>query len=92
MKYSHFRWECRSFSIVLKFSLVMGSKNIRESNGNPLQYSCLEGPMDGEPWWAAVHGVAGNRTLLSNFTFTFHFHPLEKEIATHSSGRFPGDS
>ena len=38
-----------------------------------------------EPWWAAVHGVAGSRTRLSDFTFTFHFHALEKEIATHSS-------
>ena len=42
-------------------------------------------PMDGGAWWAAVHGVAKSRTRLSDFTFTFHFHALEKEMATHSS-------
>ena len=60
---------------------------------NPLQYSCLENPMDGGAWWAAVHGVANSRTRLSDLTFTFHFHALEKEMATHSSvlaGRIPG--
>ena len=56
-----------------------------EGNGTPLQYSCLENPMDGGAWWASVHGVAKSRTRLSNFTFTFHFHALEKEMATHSS-------
>ena len=56
-----------------------------EGNGTPLQYSCLENPMDGGAWWAAVHGVAKGRTQLSDFTFTFHFHALEKEMATHSS-------
>ena len=56
-----------------------------ESNGTPLQYSCLENPMDGGAWWAAVHGVAKSWTWLSDFTFTFHFHALEKELATHSS-------
>ena len=64
-----------------------------EGNGNPLQYSCLENPMDGGAWWAAVHGVARSRTRLSDFTFTFHFHALEKEMATHSSvldWRIPG--
>ena len=50
--------------------------------GTPLQYSCLETPMDGGAWWAAVHGVAESRTRLSDFTFTFHFHALEKEMAT----------
>ena len=64
-------------------------------NGNPLQYSCLENPMDGEAWWAAVHGVAKSQAQLSDFTFTFtfHFHALEKEMATHSSilaWRIPG--
>ena len=54
-------------------------------NGTPLQYSCLENPIDGGAWWAAVHGVTKSRTRLSNFTFTFHFHALEKEMATHSS-------
>ena len=57
----------------------------REGNGTPLQYSCLENPMNGGAWWAAVHGVAKSRTRLSNFTFTFHFHALEKEMATYSS-------
>ena len=56
-----------------------------EGNGTPLQYSCLENPMDGGAWWAAVHGVAKSRTRLSNFPFTFHFHALEKKMATHSS-------
>ena len=54
-------------------------------NGTPLQYSCLESPMDGGAWCAAVHGVAKSRTRLSDFTFTFHFHALEKEMETHSS-------
>ena len=53
----------------------------REGNGNPLQYSCLENPMDRGAWWAAVHGVAKGRTWLSDFTFTFHFHALKKEMA-----------
>ena len=64
-----------------------------EGNGTPLQYSCLETPMDGGAWWAAVHGVAKSRTRLSDFPFTFHFHALEKEMATHSSvlaWRIPG--
>ena len=58
---------------------------VREGNGNPLQYSCLENPMDGGAWKAAVHGVAKSQTRLSDFTFTFHFHALEKEMASHSS-------
>ena len=64
-----------------------------EGNGNPLQYSCLENPMDGGAWWAAVHGVPKSRTQLSDFTFTFHLHALEKEMAAHSSvlaWRIPG--
>ena len=48
-----------------------------EGDGTPLQYSCLENPMDGGAWWAAVHGVAKSQTRLSNFPFTFHFHALE---------------
>ena len=56
-----------------------------EGNDNPLQYSCLENPMDGGAWWATVHGVAKSRTRLNDFTFTFYFHALEKEMATHSS-------
>ena len=55
-----------------------------EGNGTPLHYSCLENPMDGGAWKAAVHGVAEGWTRLSDFTFSFHFHALEKEIATHS--------
>ena len=47
-----------------------------EGNGTPLQYSCLENPMDGGPWLAAVHGVAKSRTQLSDFASTFHFHAL----------------
>jgi len=61
--------------------------------GTPLQYSCLENPMVGRAWWATVHGVAKSRTQLSDFTFTFHFHALEKEMAIHSSilaWRIPG--
>ena len=64
-----------------------------EGSGNPLQYSCLENPMDGETWQATVHGVATSRIQLSDFTFSFHFHALEKEMATHSSvlaWRIPG--
>ena len=56
-----------------------------EGNGTPLQYSCLENPMDGGAWWAVVHGVAKSRTRLSDFTFTFHFHALQKEMGPHSS-------
>ena len=55
-----------------------------EDNGTPLQYSCLENPMDGGAWWAAVHGVEKSRTRLSDLTFTFHCQALEKEMATHS--------
>ena len=66
---------------------------IGEGNGNPLQSSRLENPRDGGAWWAAVHGVAKSCTRLSDFTFTLHFHALEKEMATHSSvlaWRIPG--
>ena len=65
----------------------------REGYGTPLQYSCLENPMDGGAWQAAVRGVSKSRTRLSDFTFTFHFHALEEEMATHSSvlaWRIPG--
>ena len=65
----------------------------REGNGTPLQYSCLENPMDGGAWWAAVYGVAKSQTRLSDFPFPFHFHALEKEMATHSNvlaWRIPG--
>ena len=64
-----------------------------EGNGTPLQYSCLENPMDGGAWRAAFLGVMKSRTRLSDFTFTLHFHALEMEMATHSSvlaWRIPG--
>ena len=71
----------------------MGAVNSREENGTPLQYSCLENPVDGGSWRAAVYGVAQSWTRLSDFTFTFHFHALEKAMAPHSSvlaWRIPG--
>ena len=70
-----------------------GEDTCGEGNGTPLQYSCLENPMDRGAWWAAVHGVAKSQTWLSDFPFTFHFHALEKEMATNSSvlaWRIPG--
>ena len=73
--------------------LILVSGRHHKGNGTLLQYSCLENPMDGGAWWAAVHGVASSRTQLSEFTFTFHFPALEKEMATHSSvlaWRIPG--
>ena len=79
-----FLWLC--------FSVCLPSDG-GEGNGTPLQYSCLENPVDRGAWWAAVHGVAKRVTQLSNFTFTFLFHALEKEMATHSSvlaWRIPG--
>ena len=85
-----------SYFAYLKFLLsiykVFYFKN-GEGNGTPLQYSCLENPMDRGAWWAVVHGVAKSQTWLSDFPFTFHFHALEKEMATHSSvfaWRIPG--
>ena len=76
------------FLFLNKYRLFLG-----EGNGTLLQYSCLANPMDGGAWWAAVHGVAKCPTQLSDFTFTFHFHALEEEMATHSSvlaWRIPG--
>ena len=67
--------------------------NFTDTDRTPLQYSCLENPMDRGAWWAAVHGVARSQIRLNDFTFTFHFHALEKELATHSSvlaWRIPG--
>ena len=80
------------FVLVLKnfYSSII---DFGEGNGTPLQYSCLANPMDGGAWQAAVHGVTKSRTRLSDFTFTFHLHALEKEMATHSSvlaWRIPG--
>ena len=100
MEENIFKYE--SFQIKKKAFLVgrKASQNIhhlvecfREGNGTPFQYSCLENPMDGGAWKAAVHGVAEGRTRLGGFTFTFHFHALEKELATHSivlAWRIPG--
>ena len=68
-------------------------KVLEKAMAPPLQYSCLENPMDGGTWQAEVHGVTKNRTRLSDFAFTFHFHALEKEMATHSgilAWRIPG--
>ena len=82
-----FLWR-RKYIQVLYRTRLLG-----EGNGTPLQYSCLENPMDGGASWAAVHGVAWSWTRLSNFTFTLYFHALEKEMATHSNvlaWRIPG--
>ena len=76
-----------------KLHLVASALIHGEGDGTPLQDSCLENPMDGGAWWAAVQGVAESRTRLSDFPFTFHFHALEKALATHSSvlaWRIPG--
>ena len=78
---------------ILPYYLYAGTSMHGKGNGIRLQYSCLENPMDGGAWWAAVHGVAESWTRLSDFTFTFHFYALEKEMATHSSvlaWRIPG--
>ena len=72
-------------SILYMIVCICPSLDPGEGNGTPLQYSCLENPMDGGAWYAADPGVAKSRTRLSNFTFTFHFPALEKEMATHSS-------
>ena len=80
---------CKHFTCGLQVAIG----TLGEGNGTPLQYSCLENPMDEGAWWAAVHGVAKSRARLSDFPFTFHFHALEKEMATHSSvlaWRIPG--
>ena len=81
--------QCESVIIIYLYVCMY----VGEGNGTPLQYSCLENPMDGGAWWAAVHGVAKSRMRLPDFTFTFHFQALEKEMATHSSvlaWRIPG--
>ena len=58
----------------MNYTLVIEGNGNGEGNGNPLQHSCLEDPMDGGAWKAAVHGVTEGRTRLSDFNFTFHFH------------------
>ena len=77
-------WE-QSCLFYLAFILPCICTEVAEGSGTPLQYSCLKNPTDRGAWWAVVHGVAKSRTPLSDFTFTFHFHALEKEMATHSS-------
>ena len=81
------------FKLLKYFFYTTLSYDVQEDNGTPHQYSCLENPMDGGAWEAAVHEVANSRTRLSDFTLTFPFHALEKEMATHSSvlaWRIPG--
>ena len=73
--------ECSSYCTI---ALISHASN-GEGNGTPLWYSCLENPMDGGAWKAAVNGVAEGQTWLSDFTLTFQFHALEKEMATHSN-------
>ena len=88
------QWTWRvTYSLASSFLLGASSRGRGEGGGTLLQYFCLENPMDGGAWWAAVHGVARSQTRLSKFTFTFHFHALEKEMAAHSSvlaWRIPG--
>ena len=71
----------------------MIKRELVKADGSPLQYSCLENPTDRRAWQASFRGVAKSQTQLSDFTFTLHFHTLEKEMATHSSvlaWRIPG--
>ena len=88
-----FYLEDNCFTMLCWFLPHSNMNQPREGNGTPLQYSCLENPMNGGAWWAAVHGVSEGRTWLNDFTFTFHIHALEKKMATHSSvlaWRIPG--
>ena len=104
---SNYGWCCQFQTVLLPASEMSSRERQRNRvshfyslqtdnlKSNPLQYSFLENPMDGGAWWAAVHGFTKSQTRLSNFTLTFHFHALEKEMATHSSvlaWRIPGTS
>ena len=83
----------KKMDICITDSLCCPAENNRRRHWRPTPVSCLENPMDGGAWWAAVHGVLKSRTRLSDFTFTFHFHALEEEMATHSrilASRIPG--
>ena len=93
---SHIYFNPYSIPILIMFSYFLISVesimksplpffSMPQGDGTPLQYSCLENPMGGGAWWAAVCGVAKSRRRLSDFTFTFHFHAVEKEMATNSS-------
>ena len=97
--YSHYEILCNKENEQTKLHVTrsMNYPNVTlkdgEGDGTPLQYSCLENPMGGGAWWAAIHGVAKSQTRPSDFTVTFHFHALEKEMAAHSSAlawRIPG--
>ena len=82
-----------SFDSILTIKLKPLIQEQGGGSDDPLQCSCLEHSMVRGAWWAAVHEVSKSRTRLSDFTFTFHFHALEKETATHSSvlsWRIPG--
>ena len=82
-----FHWHSFFLNFLLNFLFCI------EQGQSTIQYSCLENLMDGGAWRAAVHGVTKSQTRLSDFPFTFHFHTLEKEMATHSSvlaWRIPG--
>ena len=80
------------WNIILKWYKCTYLQNQRRQ-WHPTPVLCLENPMDGGAWWAALHGIAKSQTRLSDFPFTFHFHALEREVATHSSvlaWRIPG--
>ena len=94
--YNNKSWKIRVKSqkqIQCKFKINPSQLQSRRRQWQPTAVTCLENPMDGGAWWAAVHGVTESRTWLSDFTFPFHFHALEKEMAAHSSvlaRRIPG--
>ena len=86
-------WGCEESYTTERLPFHFSLSCIGEGNGIPLQYSCLENLMDRGAWKAAVHGFAKSLARLSDVPFTFHFHALEKEMATHSSvlaWRIPG--
>ena len=102
-KLNTYNWKNVYFHILKEWSIISLCREnqflepniplVGEGNGTPLQYCWPEKPMDGGAWWAAAHGVSTSQTRLSDFTFTFNFHALEKEMATHSSvlaWRIPG--
>ena len=90
---SHSVLMCLSLYYLLSTLFPLDQSGLGDGNGTPLQYSCLENPMGRGAWQTAVLGFAKSQTRLSDFTFTFHFHALEKEMATHFSvldWRIPG--